>query len=264
MLNCCFLFVYITTAGLLKHGYYSALQQLIEQMHSASGGQQVTILTHSMGGPVSLYFLTKFVTSEWKQIFIKQYIALSAAWGGAAKSARALVSGDNENIFIDKPIWGRASQRTYQSTVWLLPPPGDLWTTKDILVSHLGKNYSAFDYQKLFQDIKYPIAWDMYQDVMYLTSDFLPPNVTTYCYYGIDVNTPRQFLYSDGFPDKAPKVVYSNGDGTVNERSLKVCERWKTKQSYTVHEKAFSHVEHVHLVRDNEVIVAVADILRNN
>ena len=213
---------------------------------------------------MSLYFLTKFITPQWKEMYIKQYITLSAVWGGAAKSTRALISGDNENIFIDRPIWGRASQRTYQSTVWLLPPPGDLWTNQDVLVSHLGKNYTAFDYQNLFEDIKYPIAWDMYLDVNSLTSDFLPPNIPTYCYYGFDVDTPWQFLYSDGFPDKAPVVVYSNGDGTVNERSLKVCEQWKTKQNYKVYEKSFSHVEHVDVVRNSDVIAAVADILRNN
>ena len=249
---------------MIERNYFVDLQKLIEELYSTNGNKQVTILTHSMGGPTSLYFLTKIVSAEWKEKYIKQYITLSAVWGGAAKSARAMVSGDNENIFIDRPIWGRASQRTYQSTVWLLPPPGDLWTKEDILVSHNGKNYSAFDYQELFNDLDYPIAWDMFLDVKDLTSGFLPPNLTTYCYYGFDMKTPRLFLYSDGFPNENPDVETSNGDGTVNERSLKVCERWKTQQPQAVYEKAFSGIEHVDMVRDSKTVTAVADILRNS
>lgn len=252
------------TAALLRRDYFTDLQKLIEEMYTDSGNKKVTVLTHSMGGPMSLYFLTKFVSAEWKETYIKQYITLSAVWGGAAKSARAIVSGDNEDIFIDKPIWGRASQRTYQSTVWLLPPPGDLWTSEDVIVSHNGKNYSAFDYKQLFEDIQYPIAWDMFLGVKDLTSDFLPPNLTTYCYYVLDVDTPRLFLYSDGFPNESPYVVNSNGDGTVNERSLKVCERWKGQQTQMIYKKSFSGIEHVDMVRDSRTIEAVADILRNS
>ena len=56
-------------------------------------GKPVAIVVHSMGGPMSLYFLNEVVTQAWKNKYIKVYIPLSAAWAGASKSLEPVVSG---------------------------------------------------------------------------------------------------------------------------------------------------------------------------
>ena len=49
-----------------------------------NGNRRVTLVAHSMGGPVSLYFLTQFarVTQQWKDTYIKSWVTLSGAWSG--------------------------------------------------------------------------------------------------------------------------------------------------------------------------------------
>ena len=233
-----------------------------------NGENRVTLITHSMGGPISLHFLTKLVDQEWKDCYIKQYITLSAVWAGAAKSVRSLTSGDNEDIFIDKDIWGRESQRTYQSTQFLLPPPGNVWTRDTILVSTPERKYSSFEYKQLFADLNYTYGWDMYQLVLPDLGNFEAPNITTYCFWGLltdsDGNpaTPEQFIFdNEQFPDKPPTVINGPGDGSVNLRSLEICSQWRTQQSKPVQTKSFPGVEHVHMIKNSAVIGNVSEIV---
>ena len=39
-------------------------------MYKENGNTKVTLVVHSMGGPVSLYFLTKVVNQQWKDTYI--------------------------------------------------------------------------------------------------------------------------------------------------------------------------------------------------
>ncbi len=248
--------------GYLDQGYYSSLKKLVEQAYVNSNNSPVTLVAHSMGAPTSLYFLTKYVTQEWKDKYLKAYVTLSGVWRGAAKSAKAFASGDNEGIIIDMDIWGRESQRTYPSTAWLLPYPSDTWTKEDVLVVTSERNYTAWDYKQYFADMKYSMGYEMFEAVRNLTGGLPPPNVTTYCYYGTNMSTPRQFKYGKGdFPDTDPDIVNGNGDGTVNIQSLEACHRWKGQQKYSVTWKGFPGVEHVHTIKNTEIIHAVESVV---
>ena len=173
----------------------------------------------------------------------------------------AFVSGDNEGIFIDRPIWGREAQRSYLSAALLLPYPSDTWTEGDILVVNDNRSYSAWDYYDLFNDISYPQGYAMFEQVFNLTGPLPPPGVPTYCYYGADVKTPLQFIYKGkDFPNTQPTIVYGLGDGTVNDKSLASCERWQQQQTQPVFLKAFSGVEHVAMLKNHPVIQAVQTI----
>ena len=256
-------FLIIVVVGLESNGYYAKLKDLIEEMYT-SYNNPVTIIVHSMGGPVSLYFLTQVVTQDWKDTYIKQYITLSAVWAGSIKSARSIVSGDNEGIILDRPIWGRASQRTFQTTLWLLPPAGDVWGPNDTIVYAPTGEYSAYDYDKLMTDVGYANGPAMYRLVKDKTSEFPAPNVTTYCFYGLGKETPYKLHYdSHNFPDSPPKVTTIDGDGTVPNISLTVCGRWSKQQVYPVTLRSFSPVEHVHMLRNDGVISAIDEVMFN-
>ena len=248
-----------------EQGYYNNLKQLIEDVYANGGNTPITLLVHSMGAPTSLYFLTKVVDQAWKEKYIKSYVSLSGAWRGLSKTVKMFSSGDNEGIIIDMDIWGRKAQRTYPATAWLLPNPSDTWTRDEVLVSTPAANYSAWDYKALFQAMNYTRGYEMYGEFNNLTSELLPPNITTYCYYGDKVDTPLTFVYGPGdFPDKDPKTVNGNGDGTVNINSLMSCERWKNQQPYSVTLKSFDNVEHVDMVKNKDVINAVEAIAVGN
>lgn len=215
-----------------------------------------------MGAPTSLYFLTKFVDQVWKATHIRQYITISGVWRGTAKSAKAFTSGDNEGIWIIPQSQGRAGTRSYPSTAWLLPYPSDTWTKDDVLVVTPERNYTAWDYKALFDDMKYSRGYEMFEEIQNLTGALPPPNVTIHCLYGMDVQTPLQFHYGPGeFPDTQPKTINGNGDGTVNIDSLMACSRWKDQQKFNVTLKGYKGVEHVSTIKTDSIIQYVDSVV---
>ena len=237
----------------------------MEDTYKANDNAKVVLIAHSMGAPTSLYFLTKVVTPQWKDTYLRAYITLSGVWHGAAKAVKAFISGDNEGIVIDKDIWGRANSRSYPSTAWLMPMPSDTWSKDDIIAFTPAGNFSAWDYKEMFEAINYAQGYQMFNEVNKLTNALPAPNVTLHCFYGEDLNTPREFHYTTStFPDLKPVIKYSNGDGTVNIDSLMACERWQQQQDqkkYPVQLRGFSKVEHVHTIKNPDVIQAIEDIL---
>ena len=250
--------------GLLKQGYYVNLKTLIETTYANGGNRRVVLVAHSMGAPISLYFLTKYVTQEWKGTYIKAYITISGVWRGAVNALKAVLSGQNEGIVFDLPIWGRAAQRTYPGISFLLPTPSDTWTNDTVLVTTPRKNYTAWDYKALFDDIGYPRGYDMFLEFGMLTSDLIPPNVTTYVYYGYQYPTPDRLVYTVGeFPDTEPILIMGDGDGTVNINSLLSCQRWKKQMPYNLTMVGFLDVEHVDAIKNDDVIKHVDDVVCN-
>ena len=216
-----------------------------------------------MGSPTTLYFLTKFVNQAWKEQHIRVYVTMAGVWHGAGKAAKAFVSGDNEGIIIDRDSWGRSSQRTLPSNAWLLPYPSDTWSPQDVIVVTEKRNYTAWDYKDLFTDMNYTRGYDMFNEIKNLTGQLPPPNITMYCFYGnIHNTTPLQFVYGAGkFPDSEPTTIYGDGDGTVNIQSLRACSRWQGKQPYNVTLREFPGAEHVHTIKNKDVIAAVDAIV---
>ncbi|CAH8629384.1 unnamed protein product [Schistosoma guineensis] len=55
-----------------------------------------------------------------------------------------------------------------------------------------------------------------------------------YCIYGSGLLSVEQVIYKSpslfisAFPNQSPRIIYGDGDGTVNLRSLKVCTKWPT------------------------------------
>lgn len=71
----------------------------------------IILIAHSMGNPVSLYWLNNLVTQEWKDKYIKSFVSLAGVWGGAAKTVRLMTSGDNIDVIVVSPIKVRPYQR---------------------------------------------------------------------------------------------------------------------------------------------------------
>ena len=254
------LIISLCAAGLRITGYYQALHDLIEETYLNNNNASVTLVSHSLGGPVTLYFLSKFVSADWKASRIKQYVSLSGAFGGAVLPFRGVLSGDTEGIFTASALVLREAQRTFPSQ-YLLLPFSKLWSENEVLVVQPKRNYTVNDYEALFSDIGYSAGYNIWKGVQGLISDFPSPNITVYCFYGIDIPTEEQVVYGkDQFPDKQPSYTYGKGDGTVNLRSLKVCTQWTGSASKVI-PKEFSGVKHFDMVRDSKVLQAIQEVV---
>ena len=68
-------------------GYYADLKQLIEHAVEINSGRLATIVAHSQGALVALYFMAK-QPSEWVRKHIGSFIAISAPWAGAVSTLK--------------------------------------------------------------------------------------------------------------------------------------------------------------------------------
>ena len=66
--------------------------RLVEDTYRENGNQKVVLIAHSMGNLYTQYLLYN-KPQAWKDKYIKSWVAISAPWGGAAKTLRLFASG---------------------------------------------------------------------------------------------------------------------------------------------------------------------------
>lgn len=241
--------------------YFDNLKALIEDTYIRNNKSSVALLSHSLGCPYTHFFLSK-MTQDWKDTYIKVWITIAGAWAGSAKLMRVYASGSNlgfPDVFVE-PLKLRTVLRTYESTAFLLPSK-DFWDVEEVIIETTNKNYSLSNLEEFFLDISYPDAINISRQVPPIWIND-PPNVPLYCLYGTNVPTPEKFKYgANKFPDSFPKTSFGDGDGTVNIRSLKACERFINKQRQKVVVESFRFAEHIEIISDHRVIKYITDLL---
>ncbi len=264
----------LCTDELEKRGYYLKLKSMIKRMYKQNGDTKVTLVAHSMGGPVSLYFLTAYkgINQAWKDKYIHAYITLGAAWAGGVAAIQPMISGYQ---LVPKWLGGVIDlrfiprlARSLESIPWLFPTPS---VFKDkILVSTPNNNYTANNYSELFgeQHLNISNVYFNYERVQKLLPDYPAPNVSTYCYYGVGLPTITRIKYENDFNGSsvlkhksAKPETDMNGDGTVNNESSEVCHRWSAMApKYHFEYERLNKVEHKEIVENKNVIKKIAAI----
>lgn len=240
--------------------YFKDLESLVESAYHQNDDEPVVLVCHSMGCLYSQYLLAN-KRQSWKSKYIRSLISLSGVYGGSVKAMKAYASGDNFGIVVVPSLSIRKDVRTFSSLPLLLPSP-DIFPKDRVLVRSHNKTYTVKDYKSFFQDINYPIGYEMWLDVHKLTSPHQAPGVEVHCFHGHKVPTPELLNYERGrFPDSKPEVEYGDGDGTVNLNSLKACLNWQDKQMQRIHYKNFTSIDHMTILTDNKVMTHIGEAL---
>lgn len=135
-------------------------------------------------------------------------------------------------------------------------------SSPQIIVQTTKRNYSLGNLDQFFEDVGYPDAIKIRQLIPPIWPDDKPPNVTLFCLYGNGLPTPAHFIYKEGqFPDTLPHTVTSDGDGTVNIRSLQACAKFTDKSPYKVVMRNFTGGEHMGIIGDRRLIEFVENLL---
>lgn len=129
--------------------WFVDMKQLVEETFEMGGQQRVTLLVHSMGGPMSLVFLQK-QTQAWKDKYIRQVISLAGAWAGSAKAVKVFAIGDDLGSFALSGSVLRAEQITSPSLAWLMPSP-HFWKPNEVLVSTNQRTYTMSNINEFFK-----------------------------------------------------------------------------------------------------------------
>ncbi|XP_029837760.2 phospholipase A2 group XV [Ixodes scapularis] len=233
--------------------YFDKLQGLVEETYEINGAVPVVLVCHSMGCPNLRYFLSQR-PQAWKDTRIRALITLGGAWGGAVKALKAYASGENLGVVVINPLTVRPEQRSAPSLAYMMPDRL-FWNSSEVLVSTLTANYTIADYYRFFKDIGFLDGYDMYKDTRPYMLDTTPPGVEVHCLHGRNVSTIERIEYHNkGFPDIQPVVVYGDGDGTVNLRSLQGCLKFRGLQKEKVFVKPLDNVEHMAILYERASI----------
>lgn len=115
-------------------------------------------------------------------------ITLAGAYGGTAKSVKTFAVGDDLGVFALRASVLRESQRTMTSLAFLLPFPA-FWQPSEILVRTRTRAYTYAQLNEFFEDLGYPIGWEMRKDNQKFVNNVSPPNVEIHCLYGSQIDT---------------------------------------------------------------------------
>ncbi|XP_014215443.1 group XV phospholipase A2-like [Copidosoma floridanum] len=243
--------------------YFILLKALIEETYTNNNNSAVTLIAHSMGGPMSLLFLQR-QTQLWKNKYISSLITLAGAWGGSVKALKVFAIGDDLGALLLRGKILKDQQITSPSLGWLLPSKL-FWKNDEVLVETQLKNYTFADMREYLIDINVPNAWEFRKDNEKYQLDFRAPGVELHCLHGEKVQTVEKLLYKAGVAiDGSPELVPGDGDGTVNQRSLEGCTHWKGQQKQKIYHQPFPGVDHMKILSDAGVIDYVRKVLDFN
>jgi pimeloyl-ACP methyl ester carboxylesterase len=222
--------------GLEQIGWYKRFQNLIEEAVEKNHGQPAVLITHSMGGLVTYYFLKMMeqdstaVLQDWTRRHVAGLIALAAPWEGSVTAMKGQISGDPFDLPVPHALL-RPVQKTSPSGPWLFPRAAAYGG--DVLVETTGgDSYTASvdDALRLLHDLKLSQQAAIYPRVSELINPLTPLQVPVHCVYGTDVDTEVGYVYdvkafSGEVPPAPHRIRQGPGDGTVNLRSLQSCRQ---------------------------------------
>jgi len=246
--------------------WLAMMTALVEDTYQLNNHTKVTLLSHSMGCLYTLWFLNQ-KPQDWKDSYVEQWIPTSGVFSGAALGVVQVLSGDISMVPIPglSPLTVRGEQRSYESSMWLLPTPQG-FGSRNPLVFTPSRNYTASDYQALFQATgNFQEGYERYRLVANLTANLDAPGVLTHHLYGVGVDTPQAFIYSsDNDFDTQPQKTLGNGDGTVNLVSLQSPGvRWDTSNNHDKRfvEKTYPGQDHTGILKDPQYMKDVRQLL---
>ncbi|CAL1688468.1 unnamed protein product [Lasius platythorax] len=241
--------------------FFAKLKTLVEETYAINNNTPVTLLAHSMGGPMTLIMLQR-QSQKWKDKFINSFITLSAVWAGSVKAVKVFAIGDNLGAYFLRESVLRNEQITSPSLGWLLPSKL-FWKETEILIQSDLKNYTLNNLQQYFIDIGVPDAWEFRKDNEKYQLDFTAPSVEVHCLYGSKVQTVEKLYYKPGTAiDGYPQLVFGDGDGTVNIRSLEACAHWQKSQKQKIYYQGFPGIDHTNILKNHDILAYIKTVLK--
>lgn len=133
------------------------------------------------------------------------------------------------------------------------------------------------------RDLDYINGWEMRKDSLEYSLNFTAPGVELHCMFGSGFNTVERQIHTvtlinlKSIPIRAfcfslnyeksydfsgkPTLVYGDGDGTVNRRSLEACRHWSSQQKQPIYMREFPGADHMNILADLSVLDSIIKVL---
>uniref|UniRef100_A0ACD6A4M8 Uncharacterized protein n=1 Tax=Avena sativa TaxID=4498 RepID=A0ACD6A4M8_AVESA len=245
--------------------YLDRLRLLVESACAANGGRRAILMAHSLGGLYALQLLAR-APAPWRAAHVERLVTLSSPWGGAVEIMRTFASGNTLGVpFVDASLI-RAEQRSSESNLWLLPTPKVFGNTTLVVSERHNRTYSAKNVTQFLQDIGFADGVEPYRARTRPLGEVLPePGVPVTCLVGTGVDTVESLVYGeDGFDAGPVKVVYGDGDGTVNLASLVgPIKAWSDSPAQVLEVVELPKVSHMGILKDKSALQQIVRIVES-
>ena len=194
--------------------YLLRLKRLIKEAWRKSGGEKVTLMSHSLGGPLTSYFIN-CQPKSWKDKYLKKFIAISGPFGGATQALASCLTGETEGIPVSKAFMKKL-EKTYGGVIWMINEPN---TWRNIsMINGQGTNYIP----QILAESGSPETGDLWinRALPIWRKTIENPNIETHLVYGSEVSTLFSLDYLDLNFDNPQYTFENRGDGTVPGISL--------------------------------------------
>jgi hypothetical protein len=217
--------------------FFDKLEKYIESFN-----KPVNCLTHSTGGLILHYFLTK-KSDEWKKKYIKDVIYINVPFGGVLITLKEIITIGFYNRIIGKEILNNLGG-------FIINLPNKNIIKPTLIVD--GKEYSDY-----FEYFNLQTQKEHYNELSEIIESFSKPNnVKTIVVYTSDRETPSLI----SIKNNKINLINGPGDGTVPLASLLFPNNWNQKDLQFYHLPNYEHssvlfseelLHIIHLLNDN-------------
>uniref|UniRef100_J3LSH3 Uncharacterized protein n=2 Tax=Oryza brachyantha TaxID=4533 RepID=J3LSH3_ORYBR len=243
--------------------FLQRLRKLVESACAANGGRPAILVAHSLGGLYALQLLARSPPA-WRAEHVRRLVTLSAPWGGSVQEMLTFASGNTLGVpFVDASLI-RDEQRSAESNLWLLPAPRVFGNTTLVESRYHNRSYSAKNMTQFLRDIGFAEGVEPYRERIRPLVEALPePGVPVTCLVGTGVDTVESLVYGEeGFEAGPEKVVYGDGDGTVNLASLVgPIKAWSGSPEQVVEVVELPKVSHSGILNDKNALDQILRVI---
>jgi len=231
--------------------FVDTLRATVESLYSSSGDRPVVLASHSMGGPMTHYFLMQ-MSASWKKQYIARWLAVCSPFGGAAVALKAVLSGYNFGIPVLSNGEGLLIGPYMGGTFFLLPRNNTGWGA-NLLTTLQGDVFNASQLVSVFEKagLKQPQQKVAQASRYWSEKD---PGVDVSLVAGSSLKTEVAYRYdATNFRYGPLDTTYASGDGTVPLESALLPNStfaWSRLKSSVV----FPNVDHVGMLANSNFL----------
>eukprot|EP00698_Gefionella_okellyi_P019218 TRINITY_DN5868_c1_g1_i1.p1 TRINITY_DN5868_c1_g1~~TRINITY_DN5868_c1_g1_i1.p1 ORF type:complete len:424 (+),score=71.78 TRINITY_DN5868_c1_g1_i1:38-1273(+) len=237
---------------------------IVEFMHTMGNGtNKVTLVGHSTGASVALYFLQQ-MSQTWKDTYIHTFVALGGNLAGSAVCVNRLVAGPELPSGWNVESYRDTVTRTAPSESWCLPRSTAVYGSLPVAQIN-NMNYTAATMADFLAAANLPAVADTYNRVVNVSTMNTYPGVNTFCWYGQHLSSPWGYFYTTPAVSAPFQTIYGDGDGSHDLLTLQACQLWSRTQLTDVGKvvkiRGFAGVSHHDLPANADVQNAIAFLL---
>lgn len=252
----------------------------IEKTYAENNNVPVILVAHSYGNIMTYLFLAR-QTKEWKDTYIRHYVAASPAYMGSPKAFVLGLTYTILDVSPKIPIYMQAMGKNFRNvpSLYSLMPYSKAYADDPHVLEVSGKKYTFDEIPEVFKEVgieHFDAKWKVSREMMKTHDESynITPGVSTTIFY---TSKPKSTYYkvkcsktlaelqnyTDWIGSGLCEVVFKEGDGTITKEALIYpFESWKSSgDGYNYSKISIKNADHTSLISNKDFLKGVGEII---